>query len=353
MQIKQVCLRDFWRIQADPSITIFTVVANIIMGLILSSLFYNLPSDTGSFYYRTASLFFALLFNAFSSLLELIAMFEAKQIVEKHKKYALYHPSADALASVLTNIPSKFLTSVGFNLIYYFMVHYRREPGRFFFYWLCSIVSQFAMSHLFRIIGCFFATLSESMTPASVILLALVIYTGFAIPTPNMHGWSRWINYLDPIAYTFESLLANEFSGVEFPCTAFVPDYDDVSLEFKTCSSVSAIPGYSYINGSDYIAAAYDYHNSHKWRNIGIAFAFVFGFLGIYLGLVELSKGAMQKGEVILFQQSTLRKLKKERKLAEAQGDIEGGHLGEKPAGMLEDVNEGDNIDDGVNKLVL
>ncbi|OUM53523.1 hypothetical protein BVG19_g2815 [[Candida] boidinii] len=352
MQIKQVCLRDFWRIQADPSITIFTVVANIIMGLILSSLFYNLPSDTGSFYYRTASLFFALLFNAFSSLLELIAMFEAKQIVEKHKKYALYHPSADALASVLTNVPSKFLTSVGFNLIYYFMVHYRREPGRFFFYWLCSIVSQFAMSHLFRIIGCFFSTLSESMTPASVILLALVIYTGFAIPTPNMHGWSRWINYLDPIAYTFESLLTNEFSGVEFPCTAFVPDYDDVSLEFKTCSAVSAIPGYSYINGSDYLAASYNYHNSHKWRNIGIAFAFVFGFLGIYLGLVELSKGAMQKGEVILFQQSTLRKLKKERKLAEAQGDIEGGHLGEKPAGMLEDVKGGDNIDDGVNKLV-
>jgi ATP-binding cassette subfamily G (WHITE) protein 2 (PDR) len=28
-----------------------------------------------------------------------------------------------------------------------------------------------------------------------------------------MHPWFRWINYLDPVAYAFESLMINEVSA--------------------------------------------------------------------------------------------------------------------------------------------
>ena len=40
-------------------------------------------------------------------------------------------------------------------------------------------------------------------------ILAIVIFTGFAIPTRYMLGWSRWINYIDPVAYGFEALMIN------------------------------------------------------------------------------------------------------------------------------------------------
>lgn len=48
------------------------------------------------------------------------------------------------------------------------------------------------------------------MAPAAVFILALVIYTGFAIPTRGMHPWFRWINWIDPVAYAFEALMINE-----------------------------------------------------------------------------------------------------------------------------------------------
>ena len=48
------------------------------------------------------------------------------------------------------------------------------------------------------------------MAPASIFSLALVIYTGFTIPTKIMHPWLRWLNYLNPVAYAFESLMINE-----------------------------------------------------------------------------------------------------------------------------------------------
>lgn len=48
--------------------------------------------------------------------------------------------------------------------------------------------------------------MSQAMVPASILILALVIFTGFVIPVDYMLGWCRWINYLDPVAYGFEAV---------------------------------------------------------------------------------------------------------------------------------------------------
>ena len=110
------------------------------MGLILASVFFNLRKSTDTFYFRGGALFFSVLFNAFSSLLEILSLYEARPIVEKHRKYALYRPSADALASIISELPVKLLMTMSFNIVYYFMVNLRRTAGNFFFYWLMCIV---------------------------------------------------------------------------------------------------------------------------------------------------------------------------------------------------------------------
>ncbi|ODV86674.1 hypothetical protein CANARDRAFT_6250 [[Candida] arabinofermentans NRRL YB-2248] len=343
MQIKAVAARNIWRTKGDPSITLFSVIANTLMGLILSSLFYNLNSTTGTFYYRTAAMFFAVLFNAFSSMLEIMALFESRDIVEKHKKYALYHPSADAFSSILTELPVKLVTAIGFNLVFYFMVNFRRNPGRFFYYFLMNFMATLVMSHIFRSIGSAFDSLSEAMSPASLLLLALVIYTGFVLPTPTMHGWSRWINYIDPIAYVFEALITNEFHDRDFECAAFVPSYPNANSENTVCSAVSAVAGQSYISGTAYVVESFSYQNSHRWRNFGIVLGYVIFFLFVYISMVELSKGSLQKGEIIVFQRATLNKLKKKNK-AIAANDAEVALNGEKPVGVTGDeeaANEG------------
>jgi ATP-binding cassette subfamily G (WHITE) protein 2 (PDR) len=331
MQVRYGVGRNFLRMKGDPSIPIFSVFGQLVMGLILSSVFYNLPQTTSSFYYRGAAMFFAVLFNAFASLLEIMSLFEARPIVEKHKKYALYRPSADALASIVSELPVKLVMSMSFNFVFYFMVNFRRNPGRFFFYWLMCGWCTLVMSHLFRSIGAVSTSLAGAMTPATVLLLAMVIYTGFVIPTPSMLGWSRWINYINPVGYVFESLMVNEFNNRDFECSSFVPSggaYDSISLDNRVCSAVGSVPGNTIVNGTDYLAQAYRYYNSHKWRNLGITIAFAVFFLGVYIFLTEFNKGAMQKGEIVLFLRGSLKKRK--RATAAQNKDIETGELAEK-----------------------
>lgn len=99
-QIKLCLWRGFQRLRGDPSLTISQVFGNLVMALILGSVFYNLQDNTQSFYSRGALLFFAVLMNAFGSALEILTLYAQRPIVEKHARYALYHPSAEAFASV-------------------------------------------------------------------------------------------------------------------------------------------------------------------------------------------------------------------------------------------------------------
>lgn len=69
-QVKLCLRRGFWRLKGDPSLTFTQLFGNFIMALVLSSIFYNLPQTTDSFFSRSAVLFFAILLNAFGSALE-------------------------------------------------------------------------------------------------------------------------------------------------------------------------------------------------------------------------------------------------------------------------------------------
>jgi len=305
MQQVNLCLwRGFRRLMADPSITLTQLIANSIMALIISSVFYNLPSNTSSFYSRAALLFFAILMNAFGSALEILTLYAQRPIVEKHSRYALYHPSAEAFASMLTDMPYKVLNAITFNLVLYFMTNLRREPGYFFFFVLISFVLTLVMSMFFRSIASLSRSLDQALAPAAILILGLVMYTGFAIPPTYILGWAVWIRYINPVSYAFEALMINEFHDRDFPCVNYVPmgpGYDNVSGNNHVCSTVGSKPGVDFVNGDNYINSAFNYYASHKWRNFGILWVFLIGLMLVYLGATEFITAKKSKGEVLVF----------------------------------------------------
>lgn len=300
-----VCMRrGFQRLKGDYSLTASALIGNFIIALIVGSAFYNQPETTASFYGRAALLFYAILLSAFSSALEILTLYAQRPIVEKHNRYALYHPFAEALASMICDLPYKFINSFTFNIPLYFLTNLRRTASAFWTYWLFSITTTIAMSMFFRTIASSTRTLAQAMAPAALLILALVIFTGFALPVRSMLGWSRWINYLDPVAYGFEAVMANEFHGRQFPCSEFVPRgsvYDSVSNTNKVCSANGAVPGQGFVDGDTYIETSYVYKHSHIWRNFGILIGFAVFLCGCHLLTTEFISEQKSKGEVLLF----------------------------------------------------
>ncbi|KAI1333509.1 ABC-2 type transporter-domain-containing protein [Xylariaceae sp. FL0016] len=336
-----LCLwRGVRRFQSDPSLYIGSLVGNVAMALIVGSVFYNLQPNSTSFFQRAALLFFACLMNALSSALEMITLYAQRPIVEKHTRYALYHPSAEAISSMLCDIPYKVVNNLLFNITLYFITNLRREPGAFFTFIIFTFATNLAMSMIFRTIASASRTLFQALVPGAILILDLVIFTGFAIPIDYMLDWCRWLNYLDPLAYAFESLMVTEFHGRHFKCNVWVPSYPDATGTTRICNAYGTVAGEDFVDGDAYIGVGYKYFNSHKWRNLGVLFGFILFFMICHILASEYVTAAKSKGEVLLF-----RRGHKPAQFKDKKGDVEEG--GRRNIGPVTSNGSGSKPKDG------
>ena len=306
MQQVQLCLWRGWkRLIGDPSITVGQLIGNLIMAVIIGTTFLNLPETSSSFFQRGSLLFFAVLMNAFASALEILTLYSQRPIVEKQARYAFYHPSAEAISSMLCDMPYKLTNAVTFNITLYFLTNLRREPGAFFFFLLVSFLTVMVMSMIFRTIASATRTLFQALVPAAILILDLVIFTGFVIPRRYMLDWCSWLHWIDPIAYSFEALIVNEFHNREFPCDQYVPSGPGYTVDrtgsTNVCSAIGSKAGLSDVNGDSYFQSQFEYEWGNRWRNVGIVIAFTVLFLGTYLVAAELVSEKKSKGEVLVY----------------------------------------------------
>ncbi|PGH10327.1 hypothetical protein GX51_00084 [Blastomyces parvus] len=306
-QVSLTLWRAYRRLLADPGYTVSFLLFNAVMAIILGTMYFDLKEDTSSFYYRAAAIFFSLLFNAFGSQLEVLTIYDERPVVEKQNRYAFYHYSSQAIASYLIDLPYKVGNMFIFNIIIYFMTNLRLEASAFFFFCLTTFLTTLVQSAIFRTLACLTRTAGQAMIPSALLGLGLVIYTGFTTPPNQMPGWSRWMARINPLAYGFEALMANEFHNRDFPCASLVPrgpGYEDLPSISRICSVVGSEAGSSFVSGDSYINTSFSYSNDHKWRNIGIMFAFLAFFVPAYLLAAELAKPPKAKGEVLVFRRT-------------------------------------------------
>ena len=120
----------------------------------------------------------------------------------------------------------------------------------------------------------------------------------------DMHPWFRWIGYIDPVAYAFESLMINEFHDRQFKCVNFVPTgpgYFNAPPDQKVCSTIGSTPGADTVDGDRYINTAFSYYKKNEWRNLGILVAMMIGLCAAYLYAAEYVAAQRSKGEVLVY----------------------------------------------------
>src|SRR6187402_3487995 len=157
------------------------------------------------------------------------------------------------------------------------------------------------MSVVFRTIGAATKKITQALAIAGVMLLGLIIYTGFVIPKPYMHPWFKWIMYLNPISYAFEALMTNEVHGRNFTCASPIPSYPNMTGTTFVCSVPGSIPGQNFVTGDAWLHASYQYSYSHIWRNFGILFVFLCFFLATYLVATEYNVTASSTADLLVF----------------------------------------------------
>ena len=182
--------------------------------LIVGSIFYNMPQTSNGVFTRGGVLFLLLLFNALLALAELTQVFSSRPILLKHKTFSFYRPAAYAIAQTVVDVPLVVVQVVIFDVVIYFMSGLGRTASQFFISLLTLWISTMTMYSFFRAMGAWSKSLDTATQFTGVAIQALIVYTGYFIPPIQMRPWFKWLMYINPVAYGFEILMANEFDGL-------------------------------------------------------------------------------------------------------------------------------------------
>ncbi|TGZ84441.1 hypothetical protein EX30DRAFT_131 [Ascodesmis nigricans] len=291
-QVYQCAVRQFQVLKGDPA-TLYGKWGGILFqSLIVGSLFFQLPESAIGVFPRGGIMFFTLLFNSLLALSEISVSFNTRPILLKHKSFSFYRPSAYALGLVLADLPQVAVQTLLWSVVIYFMAGLQQSASQFFTFLIITYFLTLALFSFFRSIAAFCGSLDVASRITGLAIQALVIYTGYLIPPESMHPWFSWIRWINPVAYSFESIMTNEFNHMKINCQPpyLIPsEGPDVDPEHQTCLIQGSKSGEVDVDGADYLSTAYNYVYDNLWRNLAIVIGFWIFFSLLYaLGLEML-----------------------------------------------------------------
>ncbi|KAK9760734.1 hypothetical protein K7432_014928 [Basidiobolus ranarum] len=265
-QVIALTIRQFQILWGDKHALYERYLSVLIQGFVYGSVFYMMSLNSTGAFQRGGALLSSLLFNAFLSQAELPNVLAGRMTLQKHKSYAMYHPSAFHIARVVTDIPIVFVQCLMYSIIAYFMFGLDRDAGKFFVFLFTNVLITLTTTDLFRLLGNCSPSIFVAFQLTGICLITLITYCGYSIPYNKMHPWLYWIYWIDPYAYAFKALFTNEMRGLKFPCVPPLglapsgPGYDDAA--HQVCVLAGAKPGELFVTGEAYLEAAYGYISS-------------------------------------------------------------------------------------------
>ncbi|KAJ5345619.1 hypothetical protein N7452_003623 [Penicillium brevicompactum] len=277
-QVLACVVRQYQIIWNDKATFAIQQISALIQSLIVGSLFYDASASSSGLFLKSGSIFFAILYNGIlTPMSEVVDSFTGRPVLIKHKHFALFHPATFCLSQIVLDVPIILFQVSIFSLVLYFMTGLDMDAAKFFTYWIVLFAVTMCLTQMFRGIGALFSTFDGASKISGFLVTALVVYAGYMIPRPEMHMWFGWIFYVNPMAYAFEALAANEFHGKIIPCADnnLIPNGEAyLNSSHSACSGVQgATMGANFVTGDQYLAAL-DYSHGHIWRNFGIIWAF-------------------------------------------------------------------------------
>ncbi|KAG0690851.1 ATP-binding cassette transporter snq2 [Pichia californica] len=312
-QLKAVCKRRAQITLNNRAYPVTLVVASTVQSLIMGSLLYNITHDTVGAFSRGGVIFFSCLYFAVMTLSETPSLFLDKPILNKQRGYKLYHPSAELLAKHLIQFPVRLFGITAFAIIVYFLTHLKMDAGAFFEYYLFIVLIVQAVSAVFVMLASLMPNDSAAMGICGICMLSMVIYSSYMIQRPSMYWWFKWFSYCNPVLYAFESMILMQFRGLRMPCSSFEliprgPGYSNINTTVnQVCGFIGAAEskvlynGSNDVNGEIYLKLAFTYTFNHVWRNLGIMFAFIIGYIVISCVIVEVFNPTPASSDQLLF----------------------------------------------------
>ncbi|RDW83899.1 ABC drug exporter AtrF [Aspergillus mulundensis] len=330
-QVAACVRREFWLLWGDKTslyTKYFIIISN---AFIVSSLFYGEPLNTNGAFPRGGAIFFSVLFLGWLQLTELMPAVSGRAIVARHRDYAFYRPSAVAIARVVVDFPAIFCMCVPFTIIVYFLAGLDVSASKFWIYFLFVYTTTFCITSLYRMFAALSPTIDDAVRFSGIALNVLILFVGYVIPKQSLIDgsiWFGWLFYVNPLSYSYEAVLSNEFSDRVMTCdpSMLVPQGPGVDPQYQGCALTGSQLGSTDVSGRDYLSTTFQFTRHHLWRNFGVVIAFTVLYLLVTIFATEILSFVGGGDGALVFKRS--KKAKQIKAATEKPNDEENGQAG-------------------------
>ncbi|KAL4978007.1 ABC-2 type transporter-domain-containing protein [Aspergillus desertorum] len=290
------------------------------VAIILGTVWLNLPKTSAGAFTRGGLLFTSFLFNGFQAFSELASTMMGRALVNKHRQFTLYRPSALFTAQIFVDATFAIARILVFSVIVYFMCGLVRDAGAFFTFVLLIFTGYINMTVIFRTIGCLSPAFDHAMNFVSVLITLFILTSGYLVQWPNAQVWLRWFYYVNPFGLGFASLMVNEFKSLNMTCTSesLVPNGDGYTdISHQVCTLAGGEAGSPIIPGESYVSTTFNYNREDLWRNFGIMVTLIVAFLGMNLYFGEVVRFNAGGKTVTFYQKENAERKKLNKSLNE------------------------------------
>ncbi|KAJ3075788.1 ATP-binding cassette sub- G member 1 [Podochytrium sp. JEL0797] len=199
-------------------------------------------------------LFFVSINGIFSNSQENLMVFgKAKHVFVREFGAGYYSLPAYFLTKIGVEIPLLILFPWAQISIIYFMAGMANDAGKYFTLVGIVVLAAFVGFSIGVCCACSFPSLEVALLIMPLILMPMMLFSGFFVNTAQIPAWLRWLKYVSPMKYSFEGAIRSQLSGTSVGDQLISNLFGDESLTVTACclillSIMVAMIGLAYYN---------------------------------------------------------------------------------------------------------
>lgn len=217
--------RDILSIIRHPNQLASRLVQCLLITIVIGALFWKLGNDystleglSKSFYSKNGALFFLGVAGFFASMSPVILTFPLeKAVFLKEHGNKMYSVFSYFLSRNISEFPLMLFGTVASSLIMYWMIGLRSGVGYFFMFNFITLLANLAGNAYGFLMGSFFNDAKVATGVLPMVVLPLMIFSGFFKNRADLPGWAGWLEYISPMKYSFIEFATNEYRNTTAP----------------------------------------------------------------------------------------------------------------------------------------
>jgi hypothetical protein len=212
--------RGFNDIKRNPMRGKAQLMQPVVMAVILSLIWFQVSNDQNGVQDRSGVLFFITTNGLMQNVMGVLTTFSAERgAVLREQENGMYSTGPYFVSRVLCDIPIKLVGPCLFGTIAYWCVGFQPVAEKYLMFLGFLILLALAGNSLGLFLACIFPDVAVALAVAPVIILPLVMFSGFVLNPESIPVYLFWVEWISPTKYAFAALAQIEFGGLKLHCT--------------------------------------------------------------------------------------------------------------------------------------